>query len=76
MKLDIKTFIPYFHNIWSPLEGHNVLFNTSATFSLHGGETASTEIKKLWLHTEFLPARKKGEDLNIIADDYNYALAA
>jgi len=37
---------------------------------------ALTEIKKLWLHTELLPARKKGWDLKIIADDYNYALAA
>jgi hypothetical protein len=37
---------------------------------------ASTEIKKFWLHTEILSARKKGGDINIIADDYNYALAA
>jgi len=43
--------------------------------SLYGGETASTGIKKLWLHAEShcLVTRWK---LNIIADDYNYALAA
>ena len=52
----------------------NVLFNISA----HpiGGETASTGIKKHRLHTKLLPACKKGGKLNIIADDYNYALAA
>ena len=38
----------------------NVLFNISATFPPYGGEMASTEIKKLRLHTELLPARKKG----------------
>ncbi len=42
---------------------HNVLFNISVTFSHYGGEMASTEIKKLWLHTELLPARKKGWNL-------------
>jgi hypothetical protein len=51
-----------------------VLFNTSA--QTNGGETASTGIKKHRLHTKLLPACKKGGKLNIIADDYNYALAA
>lgn len=32
-------------------------------FPLHGGETASTEIKKFWLHTEILSARKKDGEL-------------
>ncbi len=41
-----------------------------------GGETASTGIKKLRLHIKILPACKNGGELNIIADDYNYALAA
>ena len=41
-----------------------------------GGETASTGIKKHRLHTKLLPACKNGGKLNIIADDYNYALAA
>jgi len=36
----------------------------------------STEITKLRLHTEHLPARKKGINFKIIADDYNYAVAA
>ena len=36
----------------------------------------STEIMKLRLHTEHLPARKKGINFKIIADDYNYAVAA
>jgi len=44
--------------------------------SFYGGETASTRIKKHRLHTKLLPACKKGGKLNIIADDYNYALAA
>jgi|GEM_PF-3474675 len=48
--------------------------NTSA--QPNGGETASTGIKKYGLHTKRLPACKKGGKLNIIADDYNYALAA
>ena len=42
----------------------------------YGGETASTGIKKHRLHAKHLPACKNGGDLNIIADDYNYALAA
>ena len=41
-----------------------------------GGEMASTGIKKLRLHTELLPARKNGGNVNIIADDYELALAA
>jgi len=41
-----------------------------------GGETASTGTKKLRLHTELLSARKNDGTLNIIADDYEYALAA
>jgi len=42
----------------------------------YGGETASTGTKKLRLHTELLSARKNDGTLNIIADDYEYALAA
>jgi len=42
----------------------------------NGGETASTGTKKLRLHTELLSARKNDGILNIIADDYEYALAA
>ena len=57
---------------WAQLRFRYVLFNTSA----HGGETASTGIKKHGLHTKLLPACKNGGKLNIIADDYNYALAA
>lgn len=62
---------------------------TNSTYSLNvrnsvdlplfetGGEMASTGIWKLGLHTERLSARKKKMGtLNIIADDYNYALAA
>jgi hypothetical protein len=45
-------------------------------FQIYGGETASTGIKKFRLHTKLLPACKNGGKLNIIADDYNYALAA
>jgi len=41
-----------------------------------GGETASTGTKKLRLHTELLSTRKNDGNLNIIADDYEYALAA
>ena len=44
--------------------------------NLYGGETASTGIKKHRLHAKLLPACKKGGKLKIIADDYNYALAA
>ena len=43
---------------------------------LRGGETASTGIKKHRLHAKLLSACKKGGKLKIIADDYNYALAA
>ena len=46
------------------------------TIKLLGGEMASTGIKKLRLHTELLPARKNGGNVNIIADDYELALAA
>jgi hypothetical protein len=45
-------------------------------FYIYGGETASTGIKKFRSHTKLLPACKNGGKLNIIADDYNYALAA
>ncbi len=48
----------------------------SMFFHINGGETASTGIKKFGLHTKLLPACKNGGKLNIIADDYNYALAA
>jgi len=44
--------------------------------SLCGGETASTGIKKHRLHAKLLSACKNGGKLKIIADDYNYALAA
>jgi len=44
--------------------------------SICGGETASTGIKKHRLHAKLLPACKKGGKLKVIADDYNYALAA
>lgn len=57
----------------------NILFFFITSASSHmsyGGETASTGIKKHRLHTERLPARKKGGNYKIIADDYNYALAA
>jgi hypothetical protein len=54
-----------------------MLFSILSASDLYlGGETASTGIMKLRLHTERLPARKKGGNLKIIADDYNYALAA
>jgi len=61
-------------NICLNLGSKYVLFNTSA--QPYGGETASTGIKKHRWHTKLLPACKKGGKLNIIADDYNYALAA
>ena len=41
----------------------------------HGGETASTGIKKLGLHVE-VPSARKTDGLNTNADDYAYALAA
>ena len=41
-----------------------------------GGETASTGIKKLRLHVELYCPLVKRWELNIIADDYNYAVAA
>jgi hypothetical protein len=50
-------------------------FELQAKFA-NGGETASTGTKKLRLHTELLSARKNDGTLNIIADDYEYALAA
>jgi len=53
-------------NMFFPIHLHNPI----------GGETASTGIKKHRWHTKLLPACKKGGKLNIIADDYNYALAA
>ena len=40
-----------------------------------GGETASTGIKKLGLHTE-VPFARKTDGLKTNADDYAYALAA
>jgi hypothetical protein len=49
---------------------------SQSVLSQFGGETASTGIEKLRLHTKLLPACKNGRELNIIADDYNYALAA
>ena len=51
-------------------------YSGECSFTICGGETASTGIKKLRLHTKLLPACKNGGELNIIADDYNYALAA
>jgi hypothetical protein len=51
-------------------------FTITASKKNYGGETASTGIRKFRLHTKRLPACKKGGKLNIIADDYNYALAA
>ena len=42
----------------------------------YGGETASTGVMKQRLHTERLSARKSDGNLNIIADDYNFAVAA
>ena len=41
----------------------------------YGGETDSTGIEKLKLHTEVPSARKTGGD-KVDADDYAYALAA
>ena len=62
---------------------HSPMSTTTSTFSFelqakfaNGGETASTGTKKLRLHTELLSARKNDGTLNIIADDYEYALAA
>lgn len=63
MTLDIKMFITYFLYTLKPYEKCFKTFNISATVPLHGGETASTEIKKFWLHTEILSARKKGGEL-------------
>jgi hypothetical protein len=53
-----------------------MFFNIRFAIPQLGGETASTGIKKFRLHTKLLPACKNGGELNIIADDYNYALAA
>jgi hypothetical protein len=44
-------------------------------YERRGGESASTGIRKLKLHTEVLSARKTGGN-NLDADDYAYALAA
>ena len=41
-----------------------------------GGETASTGIVKLMLHTERPVCSLNRWELNIIADDYEYAVAA
>jgi hypothetical protein len=42
----------------------------------HGGETASTGIWKHRLHAERVCQLVTKAEINIIADDYNYALAA
>ena len=42
---------------------------------MKGGETGSTGIKKLELHVE-VPSARKTVGLKVIADDYEYALAA
>jgi hypothetical protein len=41
-----------------------------------GGEMASTGVQKLRLHTDGSCQSLNGRKLNIIADDYNYAMAA
>ena len=50
-------------------------YSNTSFFPPHGGETGSTGIKKLRLHTEVPSARKTG-GLKVNADDYAYALAA
>jgi hypothetical protein len=42
----------------------------------HGGETGSTGVRKLELHTEVPPGLVKKVGLNTNADDYAYAVAA
>jgi hypothetical protein len=51
------------------------LLFTSDDPSILGGETGSTGIRMLKLHTEVLPARKTG-GYKPNADDYAYAVAA
>ena len=44
--------------------------------SRNGGETGSTGVRKLKLHTEVPPGLVKKVGLNTNADDYAYAVAA
>ena len=53
----------------------HIIYISSFTTHHKGGETGSTGIRKLKLHTEVSSARKTGE-INTNADDYAYALAA
>ena len=58
----------------SPLMGEGWGEGENLTF--HGGETGSTGVRKLKLHTEVPPGLVKKVGLNTNADDYAYAVAA
>jgi hypothetical protein len=51
----------------------NVSYQSSSN---KGGETGSTGVRKLKLHTEVPPGLVKKVGLNTNADDYAYAVAA